>query len=114
MKKFRLLGVLCICVIALVIVSTNSNDPLVSSLLDIVFIISSAVLGLLLLRKTNISESLRVRRKDSRRFELQVEFPLTDSRGLFVDRDRRRLPDRRKTEHGIDALKCYVITPIDR
>jgi len=111
-KKFRLLGVLCICVIALVIVSTNSNDPLVSSLLDIVFIISSAVLGLLLLRKTNISESLRVRRRDSRRFDLQVEFPLTDSRNVTVIQERRRLSDRRKAINNFvgqqDVLKKMV------
>jgi len=111
-KKFRLLGVLCICVIALVIVSTNSNDPLVSSLLDIVFIISSAVLGLLLLRKTNISESLRVRRRDSRRFDLQVAFPLTDSRNVTVIQERRRLSDRRKAINNFvgqqDVLKKMV------
>jgi len=111
-KKFRLLGVLCICVIALVIVSTNSNDPLVSSLLDIVFIISSAVLGLLLLRKTNISESLRVRRRDSRRFDLQVEFPLTDSWNVTVIQERRRLSDRRKAINNFvgqqDVLKKMV------
>jgi len=95
-EKFRLLGVLCICIIVLVSVSTNSNDPLVSSLLNIVFMISCAVIGILLLRKTNLSESLKVvRKKVSRRFDLPVEFPLTDSRNVTVIQDRRRLPDRR-------------------
>ena len=45
------------------------------------------------------------RQKGSRRFDLPVEFPLTDSQGLFVVKDRRRLPDRRKAEHGNDDQK---------
>ena len=96
MGKLRLLGVLCICIIALVSVLTNSNDPLVSSLLNIVFIVSCAVIGFLLLRKTNLAESLTVvRQRVSRRLNLPVEFPLTDSGNVAVIQDRRRLHDRR-------------------
>ena len=105
MEKLRLLGVLCICVIALVSVSTNSNDPLVSSLLNTAFIISCGVTGVWLLRKTNLSQTPMVRQRGSRRSDLPVEFPLTDNQGLFVAKDRRRLSDRRKAEHGIDGLR---------
>ncbi len=106
MEKLRLLGVLCICIITLVSVSTNSNDPLVSSLLNTVFIISCGVIGIWLLRKTNLSEPLRVvRQRGSRRFYLPVEFPLTDSRGVIVLQDRRQLPDRRKVKNDFDAQK---------
>lgn len=45
------------------------------------------------------------RKKGSRRWKLPVEFPLTDSQGLLVIQDRRRLPDRRKAAHGIEDLK---------
>lgn len=96
MEKFRLLGVVCICAIALVSASINSNNPLASTLLNAVFIISCGVIGLWLLHKTNLSNTLRVRQKDSRRFDLPVEFPLTDSRNVAVIQDRRRLVDRRK------------------
>lgn len=105
MKKLYLLGVLCICVIALVSASMNTNDPLASGLLNTVFIISCAVIGVWLLRKTNSSETLIVRQRGSRRLNLPVEFPLTDSQGLSVVKDRRRLPDRRKAEHGIGDLR---------
>lgn len=96
MEKFRLLGVVCICAIALVSASINSNNPLASTLLNAVFIISCGVIGLWLLHKTNLSNTLRVRQKDSRRFDLPVEFPLTDSRNVAVIQERRRLVDRRK------------------
>jgi hypothetical protein len=106
MEKLRLLGVLCICVIVLVSVSTNSNDPLVSSLLNTVFIISCGVIGVWLLRKTNLSESLRVvRQRVSRRFGLPVEFPLTDSLNVTVIQNRRQLPDRRKVINDFDDQK---------
>ena len=106
MEKLRLLGALCICVIALVSASANSNHPLVSNLLNTVFIISCGVIGLWLLRKTNLSDPLRVvRKRDSRRFDLPVEFPLVDRRGVSVVNDRRRLPDRRKAEYGLDDMK---------
>ena len=101
MEKLRLLGVLCVCVIALVSVLTNSNDPLVSNLLNIVFIISCGVIGTCLLRKTIVCESLRVvRQRISRRFDLPVEFPLTDGRGIIVIHNRRRLADRRMLENN--------------
>jgi hypothetical protein len=99
MEKLRLLGVLCICVIALVSVSTNSNDPLASSLLNAVFIISCAVMGIWLLRKINLSKTLKVRHGAGRRSDLPVEFPLMDSREVSVIHDRRRLLDRRKVEN---------------
>ena len=106
MEKLRLLGVLCICFITLVSVSTSSNDPLVSSLLNAVFIISCGVLGVWLLRKTNSSEPLRVARKRvRRRLDLPVEFPLTDSREVIVLQDRRRLPDRRKVKNDFNDQK---------
>jgi len=102
------LGVACICVIALVSASINTNDPFASGLLSTIFIISCGVIGLWLLRKANLSEALKVRQKGSRRSNLPVEFPLTDSQELFVVKDRRRLSDRRKAEHGIDDLKAIL------
>jgi hypothetical protein len=48
------------------------------------------------------------RNKGSRRFSLPVEFPLTDSQGIFVVRCRRRLPDRRKAKLGLDDLKVIL------
>ena len=105
MEKFRLLGVLCICAIALVSASTNSSDPLASSLLNAVFIISCGVIGFWLLRRTNLSEPLKVRQRGSRRFDLPVEFPLTDNRDVIVIQDRRRLPDRRKAINDFDDQK---------
>jgi hypothetical protein len=52
--------------------------------------------------------SLVARQKGSRRWVLPAEFPLTDSQGLFVIQDRRRLPDRRKAKQGIDDLKVML------
>jgi len=108
MKKLHLFGALCICVIALVSTSTNTNDPLTSGLLNTFFIISCGVIGVFLLRKVNLSQTLIIRQKGSRRFDLPVEFPLTDSQGLFVVKDRRRLSDRRKAKHGTDDLKVIL------
>ena len=51
---------------------------------------------------------LVVRQRGSRRFELPVEFPLTDNQGLSVIRDRRRVPDRRKSKHDIEDLKVIL------
>ena len=42
------------------------------------------------------------RQNETRRVRPPVEFPLTDSRGVYVEKDRRRLPDRRDPEHNID------------
>ena len=52
--------------------------------------------------------NLIIRQRGSRRLDLPVEFPLMDSQGLFVIKDRRRLPDRRKAEYGIDDLKVIL------
>ena len=105
MEKLRLLGVLCISVIAFVSASTNANDLLASSLLNTVFIISCGVIGVWLLRRTTLSETLRVRQRRNHRFDLPVEFPLTDSREVIVIKDRRQLTDRRKVKNGFDAHK---------
>ena len=51
---------------------------------------------------------LVVRQKGSRRMGLPVEFPLIDSEGVRVVRDRRRLPDRRKPVHNFDDFKVIV------
>mgnify|MGYP001553185616 FL=1 len=39
---------------------------------------------------------------------LPVEFPLTDSDGVLIVQERRRLPDRRKPVHDIDDLKVIL------
>ena len=83
----------------------NANDPLASGLLNTIFIISCGVLGVWLLRKTDLSQTLMVRQRGSRRFDLPVEFPLTDSRGVILIQDRRRLPDRRKVKNDFDDQK---------
>jgi hypothetical protein len=108
MKGSRLLGVVCIGVIVLVSASTNANDPLASGLLHAVFIISCGVLGVLLLRKANLNQTLVVRQRGSRRFDLPVEFPLEDSQGVIMIKNRRRLPDRRKEIYGFDDLKAIL------
>jgi hypothetical protein len=51
---------------------------------------------------------LVVREKGSRRMGLPVEFPLWDSQGLLVLNDRRKLPDRRKHQCGIDDLRVIL------
>ena len=51
---------------------------------------------------------LVVRQKGSRRMGLPVEFPLTDSDGVLIVQERRRLPDRRKPVHDIDDLKVIL------
>jgi hypothetical protein len=86
----------------------HRNDTLSSSLLDTAFIISCGVVGIFLLRKATLCPTLITRQSDSRRFDRAVEFPLTDSQGLFVVKDRRRLSDRRKAEHGINDLKAIL------
>ena len=86
----------------------NRNDTLSLGLLDTVFIISCGVIGLFLLRKANLVPTLIARQSGTRRFDQAVEFPLTDRQGLFVVKDRRRLSDRRKSEHGIKDLKSIL------
>lgn len=110
MEKLRLLGVLCMFVIALVSASTTSNDPLASNLLNAVFIISCAVIGVWLLRKMTARETLTARQKvfrkrSRRRFGMAVEFPLTDRRNVVVLQDRRQLADRRKVKNDLDDQK---------
>ena len=48
------------------------------------------------------------RQKGSRRFDMPVEFPLEDNQRVIVIQDRRRLPDRRKAEHGNDDQKIIL------
>ena len=45
-----------------------------------------------------------IRQKGDRRFNLPVEFPLMDSQGLFVIKDRRQLYDRRKAKDDPNEL----------
>jgi len=52
--------------------------------------------------------NLIVRHKGSRRLVAAVAFPLTDSEKVVVDRDRRRLRDRRKEKYGRDDLKVIL------
>jgi hypothetical protein len=49
-----------------------------------------------------------VRQKGDRRFNLPVEFPLMDSQGLFVIKDRRQLTDRRKAKDDPDDLMVIL------
>lgn len=110
MEKLRLLGVLCMFVIALVSASTTSNDPLASNLLNAVFIISCGVIGVWLLRKmtvreTPIAKQKVFRKRSRRRISLPVEFPLTDRRNVIVLQDRRRLADRREVKNDLDDQK---------
>jgi hypothetical protein len=106
MKKSHLLGAVCACVITFVSASTNANDPFTSGLLNTIFIISCGVIGVWLLRKTDLIQTLIVRQKGSRRLDLPVEFPLTDSRGVTLIQDRRRLPDRRKIKNDFNDMKA--------
>ena len=102
MKKSHLLGALCICVIALVGASMSANTPVAPDLLNAVLIISCVVLAVVLLRGANSGQTRVVRRRGSRRCALAAGFPLTDSQGVLVIEDRRRLPDRRKAGRGSD------------
>ena len=49
--------------------------------------------------------ALIIRKKDSRRIDLPVKFPLVDSQEVSVLRQRRQLPDRRKAEYELDDMK---------
>ena len=51
---------------------------------------------------------LVIRQKAGRRWGLVADYPLMDSQGISVIQDRRRLPDRRKVEYGIDDLKVML------
>ena len=49
-----------------------------------------------------------IRQKGDRRFNLPVEFPLMDSQGVFVIKDRRQLSDRRKAKDNPDDLMIML------
>jgi len=49
-----------------------------------------------------------IRQKGDRRFDLPVEFPLMDSQGVFVIKDRRQLSDRRKAKDNPDDLMIML------
>ena len=49
---------------------------------------------------------LVTRQSQDRRHDLPVEFPLTDSQGLLVEKDRRRYPDRRRAGYGHVPLRA--------
>jgi hypothetical protein len=51
---------------------------------------------------------LVARQSEDRRHGLPVEFPLTDSQGLLVEKDRRRYPDRRRTGYGHVSLRAAL------
>ena len=48
---------------------------------------------------------LVARQADDRRDDSPAEFPLTDSQGFLVDKDRRRHPDRRRIGYGTVPLR---------
>ena len=52
--------------------------------------------------------TLVIKRKGGRRSDLPVEFPLMDSQGVFVIKDRRQLTDRRKAIDELDYLKIML------
>lgn len=49
-----------------------------------------------------------IRQKGTRRMGLPVEFPLMDGQGVLVLQDRRKIPDRRKTQCGLEDLKVIL------
>jgi hypothetical protein len=51
---------------------------------------------------------LAVRQKGSRRFDLPAEFPLMDSQGIFVIKNRRQLTDRRMPTNYLDVVKIML------
>lgn len=53
------------------------------------------------------SSCLAERKNAARLDRPPVEFPLTDSQGVYVEKDRRQMPDRRDPEHhNDDCLKA--------
>ena len=54
------------------------------------------------------------RQKESRRFDLPVEFPLKDGQGVAVIQDRRRLPDRRKVKPGLFDMVVILSKKVTR
>lgn len=51
---------------------------------------------------------LVVRQAEDRRNDSPVDFPLTDSQGLLVEKDRRRYPDRRRIGYGRLPLRAAL------
>ena len=51
---------------------------------------------------------LVARQADDRRDGSPVEYPLTDSQGLLVDKDRRRYSDRRRIGYGTVPLRAVL------
>jgi hypothetical protein len=54
-----------------------------------------------------------IRQKCNRRVDLPVVFPLMDSRGVFVIKDRRQLSDRRKAKDDPDDLMIMLSEMVD-
>jgi FlaA1/EpsC-like NDP-sugar epimerase len=52
--------------------------------------------------------SSRLAIQGSRRFDLPVEFPLTDSQGIIVIQNRRRLSDRRKGKYDLKRSEGHA------
>lgn len=57
--------------------------------------------------------TLIVRQKGGRRINLSVEFPLMDSQGIYVIKDRRQLIDRRKANDELDYLIVMLSEMVD-
>jgi hypothetical protein len=52
---------------------------------------------------------LKTRRQPgNRRWGLDVEFPLRDSGGFMVVTDRRRMPDRRRTDPTMEEMAALL------
>ena len=49
--------------------------------------------------------ALIIRKKDSRRIDLPVQFPMVVNQKVSVIQERRRPPDRRKAEYVLDDMK---------
>lgn len=59
-------------------------------------------------KESESSMNLIDRKIGSRRVDLSLGFPLTDSQGFSVLQDRRRLSNRRKASCGLDDLKVIL------
>lgn len=51
---------------------------------------------------------LVIRSHESRRTDSSVRFPVVDSDGVYVLKDRRVLPNRRKSRYGLNDLKVIL------
>ena len=58
--------------------------------------------------------ALAVRQKGSRRFDLPAEFPLMDSQGIIVIKDRRQITDRRMSNNYLDVVKVMLSEMTDK